>query len=209
MGITGVRMFVSDKEPTTIENMIDHFDHVVKLVGIEHVGIGCDADLNGYDDMPPDQYKQLRGGLQGELRVPRQDRHRRLRPSEQDFRPDRGADPPRLLRRQHRPVLGGNFRRLLGATGPDRNHGHIKLKGRNAMLLGTRTQLLASAAAGFAVCTPAYAQDAPTAAQTAVSQATNAMSRRPTKPSRTIIRRRSWSPRRSAHRSLLDVPAIW
>jgi iron complex outermembrane recepter protein len=41
------------------------------------------------------------------------------------------------------------------------------------MLLGTRTQLLASAAAGFAVCTPAYAQDAPTSAQTAVSQATN------------------------------------
>ena len=41
------------------------------------------------------------------------------------------------------------------------------------MLLGTRTQLLASAAAGFAVCTPAYAQDAPTSAQTTVSQATN------------------------------------
>jgi iron complex outermembrane receptor protein len=41
------------------------------------------------------------------------------------------------------------------------------------MLLGTRTQLLASAAVGFAACTPAYAQDPPTSAQTTVSQATN------------------------------------
>ncbi len=61
MGITGVRMFVRDKEPTTIEHIVDHIDHVVKLVGIEHVGIGSDADLNGYDDMPPDQLKMLRG----------------------------------------------------------------------------------------------------------------------------------------------------
>ena len=42
------------------------------------------------------------GVVQGELRLPRQDRHRRLRPSAQDVRPDRGADPPRLFRRQHR-----------------------------------------------------------------------------------------------------------
>ena len=52
MGITGVRMFVRDREPTTIEHIVDHIDHVVKLVGIEHVGIGSDSDLNGYDDMP-------------------------------------------------------------------------------------------------------------------------------------------------------------
>ena len=45
MGITGVRMFVRDQEPTTIEHIVDHIDHVVKLVGIEHVGIGSDSDL--------------------------------------------------------------------------------------------------------------------------------------------------------------------
>ena len=42
IGITGVRMFVKDKEPTTLENIVDHIDHVVKLVGVEHVGIGMD-----------------------------------------------------------------------------------------------------------------------------------------------------------------------
>ena len=62
MGITGVRMFIKATDPTTVADMADHIDHVVKLVGIEHVGIGSDADLNGYDDMPPDQYKQLKAG---------------------------------------------------------------------------------------------------------------------------------------------------
>lgn len=53
MGITGVRMFVSEKEPTTLANIVDHIDHVVKLVGIDHVGIGSDIDMYGYDDMSP------------------------------------------------------------------------------------------------------------------------------------------------------------
>src|SRR3954467_11068694 len=62
MGITGVRMFIKDRDPTTVADMAAHIDHVAKLVGIEHVGIGSDADLNGYDDMPPDQYKELKSG---------------------------------------------------------------------------------------------------------------------------------------------------
>src|SRR5678809_244746 len=65
MGITGVRMFVSDKEPTTIENALDHFDHVAKLIGPEHLGVGSDMDLNGYDAMPPELNKQLRAGYKG------------------------------------------------------------------------------------------------------------------------------------------------
>src|SRR6266513_2795771 len=46
MGITGVRLFVRATEPVTIE-------HVVKLVGVEHVGVGSDIDLDGYDKLPP------------------------------------------------------------------------------------------------------------------------------------------------------------
>jgi membrane dipeptidase len=52
MGITGVRMFVRGEEPTTIEHLVDHIDHVAKLTGIEHVGIGSDCDLWGYDALP-------------------------------------------------------------------------------------------------------------------------------------------------------------
>ena len=45
MGITGVRMFVRNEEPTTIEHYIDHIEHVARLTAIEHVGIGSDMDL--------------------------------------------------------------------------------------------------------------------------------------------------------------------
>jgi len=60
MGITGVRMFVRDKEPTTIEHVLDHFDHVARLVGVEHVGVGSDIDLDGYDDLSFEENVRLR-----------------------------------------------------------------------------------------------------------------------------------------------------
>ena len=116
MGITGVRMFVRDREPTTIEHMVDHIDHVVKLVGIEHVGIGSDADLNGYDDMPEDQEKELRAAYKASYGF-------------RDKLDTDGFDHPKkvfdltetLIRRDYSDsdiaaVLGGNFHRLLAAT---------------------------------------------------------------------------------------------
>jgi membrane dipeptidase len=62
MGITGVRNFVTLEEPTTIDHVIDHFDHVRRLVGIEHVGVGSDMDLFGYDALPAETQVQLRAG---------------------------------------------------------------------------------------------------------------------------------------------------
>jgi membrane dipeptidase len=62
MGITGVRNFVSLEEPTTIEHVIDHFDHVRDLVGIEHLGVGSDMDLFGYDALPEEVQASLRAG---------------------------------------------------------------------------------------------------------------------------------------------------
>src|SRR5688572_8693603 len=57
MGITGVHMFVKNDEPTTVEHLLDHYDHVRKLIGPQHLGVGSDIDLNGYDDMPPELNK--------------------------------------------------------------------------------------------------------------------------------------------------------
>jgi len=114
MGITGVRNFVKDREPTTIEDVVDHIDHVVKLVGIEHVGIGTDSDLMGYDHMQPDQYAQLKAAYKASYAF-------------RDKIDTDGFNHPRkmynltdaLLRRGYsdgnvQAVLGGNFRRLLG-----------------------------------------------------------------------------------------------
>ncbi len=48
-GVTMVRSFVQSAGPATIENVLDHVDHVVRLVGVEHVGLGSDVDLDGRD----------------------------------------------------------------------------------------------------------------------------------------------------------------
>ena len=60
MGLTGVRNFVKGSEPTTIEDYLNHIDYVAKMIGVEHVGIGSDIDLDGYDDMPAEDYKKLK-----------------------------------------------------------------------------------------------------------------------------------------------------
>ena len=49
MGITMVRGFVRADGPATIEDVLDHIDRVAKLVGVEHVGLGSDVDLDGRD----------------------------------------------------------------------------------------------------------------------------------------------------------------
>ena len=49
IGITMVRGFVQASGPATIEDVLDHIDHVARLVGVEHVGIGSDVDLDGRD----------------------------------------------------------------------------------------------------------------------------------------------------------------
>jgi membrane dipeptidase len=54
MGITAVADFVAAEEPVSFDQVFDHFDHVARLVGAEHIGVGSDIDLNGYDDMPAD-----------------------------------------------------------------------------------------------------------------------------------------------------------
>ncbi|MEJ7811715.1 MAG: membrane dipeptidase [Gemmatimonadaceae bacterium] len=113
MGITGVRMFVKASEPTTIEDALNHFDHVRTLIGAEHLGVGSDIDLDGYDDMPPELNKQLRAGYKGSY----------------GFREKidiEGLDHPKrmfdltegLIRRKYSDgdiegILGGNFRRVL------------------------------------------------------------------------------------------------
>ena len=114
MGITGVRMFVKDREPTTVEDYIDHFDHVRDLIGVEHLGVGSDVDLHGYDDMPTDEYESLKAAYKDSYAF-------------RDKIDIEGVDHPKrmfdlteaLIRRGYtdehiRGILGGNFQRVLG-----------------------------------------------------------------------------------------------
>jgi membrane dipeptidase len=116
MGITGVRNFVRNQDPTTVEHVVDHIDHVVKLVGIEHVGIGTDADLNGYEDMPADQRKELLAMYKSSYAF------RDKLDTDNFDHPKKFFDlTDALIRRGYSDdnitaILGGNFRRLLEAT---------------------------------------------------------------------------------------------
>src|SRR5580658_1138705 len=47
IGLTGIRHFVRATDPVTMDHALDHFDHVAKIAGIEHVGLGSDTDLDG------------------------------------------------------------------------------------------------------------------------------------------------------------------
>jgi membrane dipeptidase len=113
MGITGVRNFVALEEPTTIEHMLDHFDHVRDLVGVEHLGVGSDIDLQGYDDLPPEQYERLKAGYKDTYAF------REKIDIDEVAHPKRMFDLTEgLIRRGYtddhiRGVLGGNFARVL------------------------------------------------------------------------------------------------
>lgn len=116
MGISGVRNFVRDREPTTVENIVDHIDHVVQLVGIDHVGIGSDADLKGYDAMPAEQRASLKAAYKASYAF------REKLDTDRFDHPTKIYDlTESLIRRGYSDsnitaILGGNFRRLLGAT---------------------------------------------------------------------------------------------
>ena len=113
MGITFLRNFVRDKEPTTIEHVVDHFDHVAKLVGIEHLGIGSDQDMDGHDKLPPKLLAQMTPQLD-----PRYKFRDRINIDGLNH-PKRTYDlTEALIRRGYNNtdiegILGGNFKRVL------------------------------------------------------------------------------------------------
>ena len=103
MGITAVRPFVGGGAPT-IDGYLDHFDHVRKIAGPEHVGLGSDVDLAPHSTRTP-QGRALYTvvGLDPMSRV--------FQTADGLLRRGWGRDDVEL-------VLGGNFRRALVSIWP-------------------------------------------------------------------------------------------
>jgi len=59
MGITCIAFMVKGTEPVTVEDVVNHFDHVRDLVGIEHVGLGSDAGVESNDLADPPILKEM------------------------------------------------------------------------------------------------------------------------------------------------------
>jgi len=113
MGITGVRPFVTAKEPTTIENVLDHYDHVAKLVGVEHLGVGSDIGLDGYDALPEPVRKMLHANYKASYGFREKDDIEGLNHPKRTYDLTEG-----LIRRGYSDaditlILGGNFQRAL------------------------------------------------------------------------------------------------
>jgi membrane dipeptidase len=100
IGVTMVRYFVRPGGTATIEDVLDHIDHLAGLVGIEHAGIGSDVDLDGRDPRARSKRKNDLDGINYAKKI---------------YDLTEG-----LVRRCYSPrdielILGGNFQRALSA----------------------------------------------------------------------------------------------
>ena len=100
MGITTVAAFVSPRRRATFNDLLDHFDHVARTVGMEHVGIGSDVDVDAAD--PATGRPLARYAVQG------------LEPARRVFDLAEGLVRRGYSDRSIELVLGGNFQRVLG-----------------------------------------------------------------------------------------------
>lgn len=98
MGITLVRYFVHYGSPVTTENVLDHIDHVAGLVGVEHVGLGTDVDLDGRDHGVVTRRQDLDG----------------IHYAKKIYDLTEGLVRRNYSKQNIELILGGNFQRVLG-----------------------------------------------------------------------------------------------
>jgi membrane dipeptidase len=123
MGIAFIRFMVRDREPVGIANVLDHFDYVRKLVGVEYLAVGSDLDVMGLGN-------PINGGGFRPESQPNFDRYR-FHVDKPEHVATTGLDHPKrifdltegLISRGYsdgdiRLILGGNAIRVLGRIWP-------------------------------------------------------------------------------------------
>ena len=103
IGMNSYAEFVSRSAPT-LEKLLDHVDHIAKLVGVNHIGIGLDIT----EDWPEDIYREIWDqtlkfidGLESVSRLP-------------DF--TRGLVARGYSDQEIQKILGGNFMRVFNVV---------------------------------------------------------------------------------------------
>lgn len=115
-GVTMIRVFVNGREPTSRDDVLDHFDHVVRLVGVEHVGVGSDIGLEGKEPTPQ-EWEGLRRTNPGmsfrdRMYIDGLNHPKRL------FDLTEGFVTRKYTDKDIEGILGGNFRRALTEIWP-------------------------------------------------------------------------------------------
>lgn len=113
MGINFISFMVKEQEPTTVDDVIDHFDHVSRLVGIEHVGIGSDFGLESNDLGSPEVLANMLRTADKRYRVHHREAVKDLQGEKRIY-----VLTEALIRRKYtdehiRLILGENWRRVL------------------------------------------------------------------------------------------------
>lgn len=122
MGIAFLRFLIQNQEPVTIEHVLDHFDHAVKVMGVEHVGVGSDEDIVGNPNPvggPDNISKQpnfsrynLHRDAEGKITIKGLDHPKRMYDLVEGFIRRKYSDANIKL------LLGGNWARTLGTIWP-------------------------------------------------------------------------------------------
>jgi membrane dipeptidase len=99
IGISVLPMMLSTNRAPTVEDILNQFDHVASLVGVEHVGLGSDTDVDAID--PRTHRTRAAYVVHGLRHV-----YRVFELTEGLLR--RGYDPGEIAG-----ILGGNFQRCL------------------------------------------------------------------------------------------------
>jgi membrane dipeptidase len=120
VGIPMIRFMIRPQAPVTVEHVADHVEHLIKLIGAEHVGIGSDLDMEGLSNPMTDS------GPPAVTQQPNFSRYNAYFASNGGAHVD-GLDHPKrlfdlteaLVKRRHsdatiKLVLGGSFARVLG-----------------------------------------------------------------------------------------------
>jgi membrane dipeptidase len=113
MGMNFISFMVKDHEPTTVDDVIDHIDHVASLVGIEHVGIGSDFGIESNDFAPPEVLNNILQRADKRYRVHHREAVADLASDKRTY-----VLTEALIRRKYsdqniRLILGENWRRAL------------------------------------------------------------------------------------------------
>jgi membrane dipeptidase len=115
IGIACIAFMVKGSEPVSVDDVVDHIDHVRDLVGVEHVGVGSDAGIESNDLGAPQIVKDMLAKADPRYRV--HGTHEVVAGLEGPNRIYELTDA--LVRRgyadQHiKLILGGNWQRVLG-----------------------------------------------------------------------------------------------
>jgi membrane dipeptidase len=105
VGVNFLAAFIGDRE-ATIERVVDHYEHIAEVAGIEHVGVGPDFIVEVFDDLYPADVDLTTEGLDPKARVPGLYASRHL-PRLTAALLDRG-----FSERDVRLILGENFLRV-------------------------------------------------------------------------------------------------